>query len=338
MYNALSSLYDGVQCCVRVNGLNWFTVNCGYNLSILLFNLFINDLVDTINSTNIGIDIDGESVAALLYADDLELLATSEQDLQIILNVLNDWCDKNRMTINLEQYKYLFPAINENKSNVVHFRTPSMERTNHSFTCGKRKLEVTVRYKYLGLILTEYLSYGEMAKYVAKSAGRALGIVIAKYKSFGGLPFSSYSVLYDSIVWSTISYGAAVWGTKQYSCINAVQSRAAWFFLGVGKYSPNAGVLGDTGWEPVIAKQWKVVTGHWSRVQRMDENRINARVKRWAESKSGRNCKNWHFRVNQSFEEANIHDEDRRINRHNIKERIFTHSIFTHFHEKFKSN
>ena len=282
MYNALTSLYDGVQCCVRVNGLktNWFTVNCGLkqgcNLSTLLFNLFINDLVDTINSTNIGIDIDGESVAALLYADDLVLLATWEQDLQIILNVLNDWCDKNRMT------------INENKSNVVHFRTPCMERSNHSLTCGKRKLVVTDRYKYLGLILTEYLCYEEMAKYVAKSAGRALGIVIAKYKSFGGLPFSSYSMLYDSIVWSTIIYGAAVWGTKQFSCINAVQSRAARFFLGVGKYSPNAGVLEDTGWEPVIAKQWKVVTGHWSRVQRMDENSINARVNRWAESKSGR--------------------------------------------------
>ena len=178
MYNALSSLYDGIQCCVHVNGLktNWFTVKCGLkqgcNLSTLLFNLFINDQVDTINSTNIGIDIDGESVAALLYAEDLVLLATSEQDLQIILNVLNDWCDKNRMT------------INENKSNLVHFRTPSMERTNHSFTCGKRKLVVTDRYKYLGLILTKYLSYEEMAKNVAKSAGRALGIVIAKYKSF----------------------------------------------------------------------------------------------------------------------------------------------------------
>ena len=178
MYNAISSLYDGVQCCVRVNGLkkNWFTVNCGlkqdYSWSTLLFNLFINDLVDLINSTNKGIDIDGESVAALLYADDLVLLAIAEQDLQILLNVLGDWCDTNRMT------------INEDTSNVVHFRTPSMERTNHSFTCGKRKLIITGRYKYLGLILTEYLSYEEMAKNVAKSAGRALGIVIAKYKSF----------------------------------------------------------------------------------------------------------------------------------------------------------
>ena len=61
-----------------------------------------------------------------------------------------------------------------------------------------------------------------MAKDVAKSAGRALGIVIAKYKSFGGLPFSSYAKLYESIVWSTISYGAAVWGTRQFSCINTI--------------------------------------------------------------------------------------------------------------------
>ena len=65
----------------------------------------------------------------------------------------------------------------------------------------------------------------------------------------------------------------------------------------------------------------------------MDENRINARVYRSAESKSGRNCKNWNFRVNQSFEEANIRAEDRRINSHYLKERNFTYC-----YEKFKSN
>ena len=329
MYNAISSLYDGVQCCVRINGLktNWFTVNCGLkqgcSLSTLLFNLYINDLVDRINSTNKGIDIDGERVAALLYADDLVLLATSEQDLQIILNELGDWCNKNKMT------------INEDKSNIVHFRTPSVERTNYSFTCGNRTLMLTDKYKYLGLILTEFLCYEEMAKNVAKSASRALGIVIAKYKSFGGLPFNTYIKLYENIVWSTLSYGAAVWGTKQFSCINAIQSRAARFFLGVGKYSPNAGVLGDTGWEPVIAKQWKVVTNHWIRMRLMDENRINARVFRWAESKSGRGCKNWNFRVKQSFEEANIHVhvDDRIGDGHHLKVRMFTH-----FFEKFKAN
>ena len=54
---------------------------------------------------------------------------------------------------------------------------------------------------------------------------RALGLLIAKCKLNGGLIFNTYTTLYDSLVWSIISYGAVIWGTKKYSCINAVQNR-----------------------------------------------------------------------------------------------------------------
>ena len=36
----------------------------------------------------------------MLYADDLVLLAAREEDLQIPLNELNDWCHNNRININ----------------------------------------------------------------------------------------------------------------------------------------------------------------------------------------------------------------------------------------------
>ena len=55
-----------------------------------------------------------------------------------------------------------------------------------------------------------------MAKHVAKAANRALGLVISRYKTFGGLPYNSYTKLYDSAVYSTISYGAAVWVTDTF--------------------------------------------------------------------------------------------------------------------------
>ena len=61
-----------------------------------------------------------------------------------------------------------------------------------------------------------------------------------------------YTKLYDSIVWPTISYGAAIWGTQDYASINAVHHRARRFYLGVGKYTPNAGITGDMGWLPPI--------------------------------------------------------------------------------------
>ena len=65
-----------------------------------------------------------------------------------------------------------------------------------------------------------------MAKHVAKAANRALGLVISRYKTFGGLPYNSFTKLYDSVVYSTVSYGAAVWGENTFSAFR--QSKKEW--------------------------------------------------------------------------------------------------------------
>ena len=70
------------------------------------------------------------------------------------------------------------------------------------------------------------------------------------------MPFNTYTKLYDSIVWRTISYGAAVWGDRQCSSINAVQTKAARFFMGVDRYTPNTAVNGDIGRTNPIVRQW----------------------------------------------------------------------------------
>ena len=80
-------------------------------------------------------------------------------------------------------------VINGTKSNIVYFRTPSIPRTRAIFTVGECNLEVADSYKYLGLLLNEYLDFSVTAKAIAKSASRALGWVIAKAKSFGRLPY-----------------------------------------------------------------------------------------------------------------------------------------------------
>ena len=100
-------------------------------------------------------------------------------------------------------------------------------------------------------------------KQVAKSANRALGPVIAKYKEFGGLPFNTFTQLFYSVVRSAISYGGAVWRDRQFSCITAVQNRAKRLYLGVGRYTPNAAVNGDIGRLRPFTKQRKTVVNHW---------------------------------------------------------------------------
>ncbi|XP_063406305.1 uncharacterized protein LOC134690258 [Mytilus trossulus] len=196
---ALKAIYSNVECSVRLNGnmTEWFNVNTGlkqgFVLSTVMFNIFINDLIDDIKLLDIGINIDGEKLSILLYADDIVLLAENAEDLQKILDVLNVWCNHNSLKVNLR------------KSNVIHFRNPSVARSDFHFSLNDENIEYTSNYQYLGLLLTEFLDYQLMAKAVARSASRALGLLIVKCKAHGGFQHNIYTKLFDTMVCYSIS-------------------------------------------------------------------------------------------------------------------------------------
>lgn len=305
MLSALKSLYSDISCCVRVNGFltDWFNVNTGLrqgcSLSTVLFNIFINDLAVLVKGLHKGIKIGDEDICILLYADDIVLIAENENDLQAMLTLLNDWCTANGMSVNIS------------KSNIVHFRPESVQRSEYVFYCGQSVIEYANSYLYLGITLSEYLDYGITAKVVAQSAGRALGLLIAKFKSCGGLPYDVYTKLYNAYVVPVISYGAAVWGMKSFSCINAVHHRAMRFYLGTGKYTPNAAVQGEMGWKPILHEQWKVICSHWSRCLNYDSIRVNKKIFNWTLNKGSSRCKNWSFIVTEKLKSVGL---DRYLN------------------------
>ena len=119
------------------------------------------------------------------------------------------------------------------------------------------------------------------AKTVAQSASRALGLLIAKYKTMGGLPYDVYTKLYDAVGWPVISHGASIWSVKTFSCINAVHNQHMRFFLGVGKFTPNNDVTWEMAWIPPDIRQWKSVVSHWARLSNninMPTTRNNKRI------------------------------------------------------------
>jgi len=105
-------------------------------------------------------------------------------------------------------------SVSCSKSNVVHFRPQSVQRTVFNFTCGTDTLDIVDKYTYPGIVINAYLDYNVTAKTVAQSAGRALGLLIAKCKIMGGLSYDVYTKLYNADVWPAISYGASIWGVK----------------------------------------------------------------------------------------------------------------------------
>ena len=297
MFSAIKSLYHSVSACVRLNGIcsQWFDIQTGLrqgcSLSPILFNLYINDLASKVKALGEGVDIGDEKVCIMLYADDIVLLSDNEKGLQNMLDVLSLWCKANEM------------CVNNQKSNVVHFRLPSVDRTHVNFYCGDGAISVVNKYTYLGILLDEFLDYNVTAKVVVQSASRALGLLVAKTKCLEGLPFQVFTKLYDSVVWPVIAYGAAVWGDRSFSCINAVQNRAIRFFLGTGKYTPTAAVSGDMGWQPPVMRQWKATCLQWFRFLNMGTLRVNKRIFDWCNIKARSNCKNWCFLVKKKFED-----------------------------------
>ena len=265
-------MYKGTESRLRINAQysNWFNVSAGLKqgciLSPLLFNLFINDLAETLTQTGVGIPIGDKKMPVLMYADDLVLLAQSDDELQLLLNTLHKWCK----TWQLE--------VNSTKSAVIHFRPQSFSAAHHNYICGDESILLKSDYRYLGIIINEFLNFNVTVKAVALSAHRALGKLISKIKINGGLPYECFVKLYNCLVWSVVNYGASVWGNRSYPAIEAVHNRACRFYLGLGQHAPTAAARGDKGLIPPLCKQRVEMTRQYHRLINMSDNREGDRV------------------------------------------------------------
>ena len=149
----MQSSYTDVKCTVRINSDNtpWFDVLSGVKqgciLSPTLFSIYINDLASKINDLNCGIQTDETMLSILLYADDIVLLAPDEISLQRMMNIVSEWCDDWKLT------------INDEKTKVVHFSPQSREISRCKFTCGGQSIQFTDSYRYLGVWLDEHITF-----------------------------------------------------------------------------------------------------------------------------------------------------------------------------------
>lgn len=72
--------------------------------------------------------------------------------------------------------------------------------------------------------------------------------------------------------------------------------RACRFYLGVGKYTPNAAVQGDIGWKSPWNQQWICIFRNWSRLCDMSDVKLCKRIFVWCCNIS-LSKKNWIYHV-----------------------------------------
>ena len=181
MYNAISSLYSNPRSRVILNDYETDYFDCpigvkqGDNLSPTLFAIFINDLASEIKESNIGINLNVDGgpnidyvLSILLYADDIVCLAESEIDLQSILFIIEKWCKKWRLEVNLS------------KTNILHIRNSRKMQSKFTFLFDMRPVPYCTFYKYLGVNINEYLDFTFTVEKHSDAAGRALGAIVTK--------------------------------------------------------------------------------------------------------------------------------------------------------------
>ncbi len=151
-----------------------------------MFGIFINDIVREIKDLNLDVKIGNKKVSILLYADDIVLLSDTKNGLHAILNVVHKWGQRFMI------------KFNEKTSNIVHYRKPNTVRTIKQYFLGECALSVDNQYKYVGVILNEFVNFSITTDILSGAANRALGAIISKYKHINGIGYYTYTKLYNS--------------------------------------------------------------------------------------------------------------------------------------------
>lgn len=152
-----AAIYDGVQIS------DTFEVEVGVRqgccLSPLLFSLYIDDITDALVG---GVSLSSMRIKAILYADDIVVLAETPNSLQLMINKLETYCMQWNLT------------VNTSKSKVLVFKngTGRLAR-DERWTFGGESLGVVKEFQYLGINLTYNLN---MEPHLSKKLEKAKAI------------------------------------------------------------------------------------------------------------------------------------------------------------------
>ncbi|KAI5150450.1 hypothetical protein ENBRE01_1502 [Enteropsectra breve] len=172
-------------------------VRKGCPMSPLLFDMFIDDLVDDMN----GLQIPGlqQELKGLLFADDTVIFAENQQQLEMNLKCILTWMGRNGM------------AINVSKCGILAVGPPSVQqRTMY----GTEEIPIVDRYVYPGVEMNRALNLDEMAKYRVSKGRKVLGALTRSLVN-RLMPIEFKKMLTKSILIPTLKYGCELYGLSE---------------------------------------------------------------------------------------------------------------------------
>ena len=179
------------------------------------------------------------------------------------------WCRKWRM------------KVNPLKSNVAHFRPKHVPSSSANFRYGDYGITTVSSYKYLGVILDEFLDYTKTATMSAESVGRALGSTYNRYERNRGFGYSTYTKLYGSGVVPILDYCSFVWGYNDLDKIDTIENRAIRLYIGVHRFAANKAINAYMGWISCRTRRHVNMLRLWNKLITVDNSRLVNNIFNW---------------------------------------------------------
>ena len=266
IFNVITNMFKDIKSCVSSMGNDsaffgsFSGVRQGENLSPILFALYLNDLERVLErNTECGILINYANdemvvilkVFLLLYADDTVVLGNNEKDLQIALNEFYDYCQTWKLKINIS------------KTKIVVFG--SKQINDFQFKLGDENVEITDRYKYLGVYFSQSRSFLNARKHIAEQAKKAMFLLYFRINNLN-LPIDLQLKLFDHTVLPILTYGCEIWSFENTEILERVHTEFLRRIIKSRKSTPLYSLYAELGRYPLDITMKTRTIGFWNKL------------------------------------------------------------------------
>ena len=172
-------------------------------------------------------------IFVLLFADDTVLFSNTKEDLQIKLNIFENYCTAWKL------------SVNTSKTNIKIFSGGRLAK-DQKFYFNGYKLDTLSEYKYLGILLARSGAFAKAKKHIIDQANSAPFSLQRKIRSLN-LLIDIQIEIFNKTIRLILLYGCEIWGYGNLATIERVQLKFLKQILNLKKKTPSFMVYGEAG-------------------------------------------------------------------------------------------
>ena len=297
----IKEMYNGQRRKVKTKSgwTDWIESNMGLRqgcvFSPLLFTIYMNNIHEELGKAG-GIQMEEVKIPALLFADDLLLIAKGEQEMKNMITGVEKKLTEKEQKISFPKSKTVRINRAENKQGMWVIKD---ENGN-----VKGVIEESEETKYLGITLNGKDQFRSHKKIKIEDAKRLLGIMKWKVKQTPNR-FWATNEMWKQSTRTNLLYGMEAIPTDGEFTkeISNTQTKAAKFGLQCSKYASAEAARGEMGWRTIKQEIRRKKLKYWAKIRKLPNERWLKQTLNWTTKNP--NKSDWMREVKRGLREIN---------------------------------